>query len=133
MNKSNFSKAKIGENTRFSGKFISLPIENSWKVWSKLKSGIRILWSFNGSAEGGRKKNGKRQITFILNQRCIENPAKSLWIFLQKSSIVDIWYGSEYASNSEYAMVKPRSYYSLSIMILLGYTECWMTWTIVNL
>ena len=133
MNKSNFSKIKKGKNTRFSGKFISLPIENSWKVWSKLKSGIRILWSFNGSAERGRKKDGKRQRIFILNQGCIENPAKSLLIFLQKSSIVDIWYCSEYASNSEYAMVKPRSYYSLSIMILLGYTECWMTWTIVNL
>ena len=72
-----FQKQKKGKSTKFSGKFISLPIENSWKVWSKLKRGIRVLWNFNGSAEGGRKKEGKGRRIFALNQGCIENPAKS--------------------------------------------------------
>ena len=40
-----FQKQKNGKSTKFSGKFISLPIENSWKVCSKLKSGMRILWN----------------------------------------------------------------------------------------
>ena len=41
-----FQKQKNkGNSTKFSGKFISLPIENSWQVWSKLKSGMRILWN----------------------------------------------------------------------------------------
>ena len=39
-----FQKQKKSKSIKFSGKFISLPIENTWKVWSKLKSGMRILW-----------------------------------------------------------------------------------------
>ena len=68
-NKNSFSKAKKkGKSTKFLGKFISLPIEISWKLWSKLKTGMRIFWDpFNGSAEGGRKKEGKGQRIFILN------------------------------------------------------------------
>ena len=39
-----FSKAKKkGKSIKFSGKFISLPTENSWELWSKVKTGIRIL------------------------------------------------------------------------------------------
>ena len=41
-----FSKAKKkGKSTKFRGKLISLPHKNSWKVWGKLKSGMRILWN----------------------------------------------------------------------------------------
>ena len=36
-------KKKNNNNNKFSGKLISLPIENSSKVWSKFKSGMRIL------------------------------------------------------------------------------------------
>ena len=44
-NKNSFLKAKKkGKSTKFSGKFISLPIENSWELWSKVKTGMRILW-----------------------------------------------------------------------------------------
>ena len=38
-------KKKKDKSTKYSGKFISLPTENGWKVWSKLKSGMRILWN----------------------------------------------------------------------------------------
>ena len=44
-NKQQGSKKKKGKSTKFSGKFIILPAENSWLVWSKLKSGMRILWN----------------------------------------------------------------------------------------
>ena len=41
-----FSKAKKkGKSTKFRGKLIILPHKNSWKVWGKLKSGMRILWN----------------------------------------------------------------------------------------
>ena len=44
-NKNGFSKAKKkGKSIKFSGKFISLPTENSWKLWSKVKLGMRTLW-----------------------------------------------------------------------------------------
>ena len=67
----------------------------SWKVeWG-------FYGIFNGSAEGGRKKERKEQIIFILNQGRIENPAKNRRLFSQRSFIVDTWQGSEYASNSE--------------------------------
>ena len=69
-----FKRKKKGKSTRFSGKFISPSIEISWKLWSKLKTGMR---TFNGSAEGGRKKEEKGQRIFILNQGRIENLAKS--------------------------------------------------------
>ena len=36
-------KKNNNNNNKFSGKLISLPIENSSKVWSKFKSGMRIL------------------------------------------------------------------------------------------
>ena len=46
-NKNSFSKTqKKGKSTKCSGKFISLPIENSWELWSKVKTGMRILWDF---------------------------------------------------------------------------------------
>ena len=71
----------------------------SWKLeWG-------FYGTFNGSAEGGHKKEEKGQRIFILNQGRIENPAKSRWLFSQKNFIVDIWQGSKYASNSEYARV----------------------------
>ena len=74
--------------------------------------------TFNESAEGRRKKKeGKRQKFFILNQGRIENPAKSRWLFSRKSSVVDIWQGSEYATNSEHVRVTPRRYYRLSTML----------------
>ena len=83
----------------------------SWKVeWG-------FCGKFNRSAKEGRKKKRKGQIIFILNQRHIENPAKIRWLFSQKRSIVDIWQGSEYVWNSEYARVAPRSYYSLPTML----------------
>ena len=45
-NKNSFLKAKKkGKSTKFLGKFISLPIENSWELWSKVKPGMRILWA----------------------------------------------------------------------------------------
>ena len=46
--------------------------------------------TFNGGAEGGRKKERKGQIIFFLNQGRIENPAKSRRLFSQKSFIVHI-------------------------------------------
>ena len=73
--------------------------------------------TFNGSAEGGRKKERKGQILFILNHGRIENPAKRRRLFSQKSFIVDIWQGSEYAPNSEYNKVTSSSYYSLSTLL----------------
>ena len=83
----------------------------SWKVeWG-------FYGTFNGSAEGGRKKERKGQIIFILNKGRIENPAKSRRLYSQKSFIVDIWQDSEYAPNSEYNKVTPRSYYSLSTLL----------------
>ena len=83
----------------------------SWKVeWG-------FYGTFNGSAEGGLKKERKEQIIFILNQGRIENPAKSRRLFSQRSFIVDTWQGSEYASNSENNETTPRSYYSLSTLL----------------
>ena len=80
----------------------------SWKVeWV-------FYGTFNGSAEGGCKKERKEQIIFILNQGRIENPAKRRRLFSQKRFFVDTWQGSEYASNSENNETTPRSYYSLS-------------------
>ena len=80
---SSFSKGrKQGKSAKCSGKFISLPNQNSWKAWSKVKSGMRILW----------------------------NPAKSRYnCFHKQSSVVDIWQGFQYASNSEYARVTQNS------------------------
>ena len=89
----------------------------AFQLWivGKYRASWKVEWgfygTFNGSAGGGRKKERKEQRIFILNQGRIENPAKSRWLFSQKSSIVDIWQGSEYAR------VKPRSYYSLSTML----------------
>ena len=41
-----FSKAKKkSKSTKFSGKCISLPIESSYELFSKLKTGMRILWN----------------------------------------------------------------------------------------
>ena len=36
---------KKGKSTKFSGKLISFPTENSWEFWRKLKTGMRILWN----------------------------------------------------------------------------------------
>ena len=45
-NKNSFLKAKKkGKSTKFSGKIISLQNESGWKVWSKSKKGMRILWN----------------------------------------------------------------------------------------
>ena len=83
----------------------------SWKVeWG-------FYGTFNGNAEGGRKKERKEQIIFILNQGRIENPAKRRRLFSQKRFFVDTWQGSEYASNSENNETTPRSYYSLSTLL----------------
>ena len=83
----------------------------SWKVeWG-------FYGIFNGSVEGGRKKEGRGQRSFILNQGRIENPAESRWLFSQKSSLISIWQSSEHASNSKYASVTPRGYYSLLTML----------------
>ena len=46
--------------------------------------------TFNRTAEGGRKKERKGLIIFILNQGRIENPAKSRRLYSQKRFIVDI-------------------------------------------
>ena len=71
--KNSFSKAKKkGKSTKVLGKFISLPNENSWKVWSNEDYG-----TFNGSAKRGRRRKRKGQGIFILTQGRIENPAKS--------------------------------------------------------
>ena len=83
----------------------------SWEVeWG-------FYGTFNGNAEGECKKERKGQIIVILNHGRIENPAKSRRLFSQKSFIVDIWQGSEYAPNSEYNKVTSRSYYSLSTLL----------------
>ena len=66
-NKNTFLKAKKkGKSTKFLGKFISLPNENSWKVWSKLKSGIRILWnlSWKRKRRMEKKKKGTENFYF---------------------------------------------------------------------
>ena len=44
-NKNSFSKAKKkGKSIKFSGKFTSLPTENSLELWCKVKPGKRIVW-----------------------------------------------------------------------------------------
>ena len=106
-------KAKVPNFQENSLAFQLRTVGNYGAKW-KLEWGF--YGNFNGSAEVGRKEEGKGQRIFILNQGRIENPAKSRWLFSQKGSIVDIWQVSKYASNSEYARVTPRSYYILSTM-----------------
>ena len=93
----NFQESSLAFQLRTVGNYGA-----SWKVeWG-------FYGIFNGSAEGGRKKEERGQRSFILNQGRIEKPAKSRWLFSQKSSFVGIWQGSKHASNSEYASVTPR-------------------------
>ena len=75
----NFQENSLAFQFRTVGKYGA-----SWKVeWG-------FFGTFNGSAEGGRKKERKGQMIFILNQGRIENPAKSRRLYSQKSFIVDI-------------------------------------------
>ena len=62
----NFQDNSLAFQLRTVGKY-----EVSWKVeWE-------FYGTFNGSAEGGRRKERKGQRIFILNQGCIENSTKS--------------------------------------------------------
>ena len=65
-NKNSFSKAKKkGKSTKVSGKFISLPNESSWKVWSKLESGMRIMESLmKAQKEDSEEKERDREYLF---------------------------------------------------------------------
>ena len=65
-----FQKQKKGKSTKFSGKFISFLNENCWKVWSKLKSGMRILWMeplMEAQKEDAKEKERDREFLKAVN------------------------------------------------------------------
>ena len=94
--------------------FQEISLASMMRTVGKYGASRKVEWgfygTFNGSAKGGSKRKKKEQRIFMLNQRPYwKSSWKPLTIFAKRSSIVDIWQGSEYASNSEYARVAQNS------------------------